>query len=106
MGPRHPPFGLPSQSTGGAVAGSTTQPIQWSSEFYDSELALVYYNYRHYNPVDGRWIVRDAIHEALIINYTYFPVITAYTQEIIWDCEQLFIKKTLCGVDASSMLMM
>ena len=45
-------------------SGSTTQPIQWSSEFYDSELALVYYNYRHYNPVDGRWIGRDAMHEA------------------------------------------
>ena len=64
MGPRHPPFGLPSQSTGGAAAGNTTQPIQWSSEFYDSELALVYYNYRHYNPADGRWIGRDAMHEA------------------------------------------
>ena len=43
------------------ATGSTTQPIQWSSEFYDSELALVYYNYRHYNPVDGRWIGRDFI---------------------------------------------
>ena len=28
---------------------------------YDSELALVYYNYRHYNPEDGRWINRDPI---------------------------------------------
>ena len=43
------------------ATGSTTQPIQWSSEFYDSELALVYYNYRHYNPVDGRWIGRDIL---------------------------------------------
>ena len=63
MGPRHPPFGLPSQSTGGAAAGSTTQPIQWSSEFYDSELGLVYYNYRHYNPVDGRWMSYDLIED-------------------------------------------
>ncbi|MFR9534993.1 MAG: RHS repeat-associated core domain-containing protein, partial [Rikenellaceae bacterium] len=47
----------------GAVTedGDTTSPIQWSSEFYDSELALVYYNYRHYNPADGRWINRDPI---------------------------------------------
>jgi RHS repeat-associated protein len=59
---------LPSQSTGGAAAGSTTQPIQWSSEFYDSELGLVYYNYRHYNPVDGRWLCRDAIHELGFLN--------------------------------------
>ena len=38
-------------------------PIQWSSEIYDPELALVYYNYRHYNPTDGRWINRDPIAE-------------------------------------------
>ena len=41
------------------ATGDTEQPIQWSSEFNDTELGLVYYNYRHYNPVDGRWIGRD-----------------------------------------------
>ena len=41
--------------------GDITQPIQWSSEYNDSELGLIYYNYRHYNPVDGRWIGRDKI---------------------------------------------
>ena len=30
------------------------QPIQWSSEYNDEELGLVYYNYRHLNPHDGR----------------------------------------------------
>ena len=45
------------------ATGNTIQPIQWSSEFYDSELALVYYNYRHYNPVDGRWGCHDFIGE-------------------------------------------
>ena len=30
---------------------------------YDAELAMVYYNYRHYNPMDGRWISRDPIAE-------------------------------------------
>lgn len=25
----------------------------------DSEMALVYYNYRHYNPMEGRWLGRD-----------------------------------------------
>lgn len=29
----------------------------------DGELALVYYNYRYYNPIDGRWINRDPIAE-------------------------------------------
>ena len=49
----------------GAVTanGNVTQPIQWSSEYNDTELGLVYYNYRHYNPADGRWIGRDPLRE-------------------------------------------
>ena len=40
-------------------SGNTWQPIQWSSEYSDIELGLVYYNYRHYNPIDGRWLGID-----------------------------------------------
>ena len=49
----------------GAVTGtgSLVQPVQWSGEMHDEELALVYYNYRYYNPKDGRWINRDPIAE-------------------------------------------
>ena len=43
--------------------GDVTQPIQWSSEYNDTETALVYYNSRHYNPVDGRWIGREPLNE-------------------------------------------
>ncbi|MDO4410522.1 MAG: RHS repeat-associated core domain-containing protein [Akkermansia sp.] len=43
--------------------GDITQPIQWSSEYADTELALTYYNYRHYNPMDGRWLGRDDMEE-------------------------------------------
>ena len=43
--------------------GDITQPIQWSSEYADTDLALVYYNYRHYNPMDGRWLGRDLVEE-------------------------------------------
>ena len=49
------PYGAVTES-----ANSVYQPIQWSSEFHDSKLALVYYNYRHYNPTDGRWLSRDS----------------------------------------------
>ena len=47
----------------GAVTGtgSLVQPVQWSGEMHDEELALVYYNYRYYNPKDGRWINRDPL---------------------------------------------
>ncbi len=48
-------------------SGDVEHPIQWSSEYTDSELALVYYNYRHYNPVDGRWIGRDKLEEAYLL---------------------------------------
>ncbi len=50
----YPPYGAVT------AGGDVTQPIQWSSEFHNDELALVYYNYRHYNPMDGRWIGRDS----------------------------------------------
>ena len=50
------PYGALLQQT-----GNLTQPLQWSSEYVDGELGLVYYNYRHYNPRDGRWISRDPI---------------------------------------------
>ena len=50
------PYGALLQQT-----GNLTHPFQWSSEYVDGELGLVYYNYRHYNPRDGRWISRDPI---------------------------------------------
>ncbi|SEH91561.1 RHS repeat domain-containing protein [Akkermansia glycaniphila] len=38
-------------------------PFRFSSEHHDEDLGLVYYNYRHYNPMDGRWVSRDPIAE-------------------------------------------
>ncbi len=58
----------------GAVTaeGTVTQPLRWSSEFYDDELGLTYYNYRHYNPGDGRWGGRDIVKEDTAYNvYVY-----------------------------------
>ena len=56
------PFGA---VTAGTPSGSAApaNPFQFSSEVYDDELGLVYYNYRHYSPSDGRWISRDPIEE-------------------------------------------
>ena len=36
-----------------------TNPWRFSSEYEDTELGLDYYNYRHYEPVTGRWLQRD-----------------------------------------------
>jgi len=38
-------------------------PWRFSSECADSDLGLVYYNYRHYDPLSGRWPTRDPIGE-------------------------------------------
>ncbi|WP_141675707.1 RHS repeat-associated core domain-containing protein [Akkermansia glycaniphila] len=40
-----------------------SNPYRFSSEHHDEDLGLVYYNYRHYNPTDGRWTSRDPIAE-------------------------------------------
>lgn len=42
-----------------ANSGNVTQPIQWSSEIWDEEMGLMYYNWRYYNPNDGRWLSYD-----------------------------------------------
>ena len=51
--------------------GDITQPLQWSSEYLDTELALTYYNFRHYNSLDGRWISRDKAGE-LVCRYSLY----------------------------------
>ena len=61
------PFGEVSSS------GNVTQPIQWSSEFYDTELGLVYYNYRYYSYSHGRWINRDLIYNHNLYSYWLCP---------------------------------
>jgi len=40
-----------------------SNPLTFSSEIHDSSLGLQYYNYRHLNVLDGRWVNRDSIGE-------------------------------------------
>lgn len=44
-------------------AWASTMLFRYSCEYLDEDLGLIYYNYRHYNPQDGRWISRDPIEE-------------------------------------------
>ena len=54
------------------ATGSLTQPIQWSSEMWDGELGLVYYNWRYYNLVSGGWNRRDPLYPCEYKNlYTF-----------------------------------
>jgi RHS repeat-associated protein len=38
-------------------------PFRFSSEYFDQETGLVYYNFRYYSPDLGRWLSRDPIEE-------------------------------------------
>ena len=54
------PFGQLNKTEG---VYAQENPFRFSSEYYDSETALVYYNYRYYDPQLGRWLSRDPIQE-------------------------------------------
>ncbi|MCF7709461.1 MAG: RHS repeat-associated core domain-containing protein [Verrucomicrobia bacterium] len=53
------PFGELIRSTG----PMSDNPIRFSTKYHDTETGLVYYGYRYYNPVLGRWLNRDPIGE-------------------------------------------
>ena len=63
--------------------GIIQQSIQWSSEYHDAETGLVYYNYRYYNPRDGRWTRREPIGEEMGNLYCYID------NDIIEDTDYL-----------------
>ena len=60
------PFGTLSASA------PSENPLAFSSEYYDFALGYVYYNYRHYDSVIGRWIQRDPLAEIGGVNLFSF----------------------------------
>ena len=54
------PFGTSTASVPSA------NPFTFSSEYIDENFALIYYNYRHYNPLIGRWNSRDLSDERIV----------------------------------------
>ena len=60
----------------------TLNPFRFSSEHYDSELDLVYYNYRHYSPSFGRFLSRDPIEEQGGLNLYAFVGNCPFISEI------------------------
>ena len=59
------PFGAITASTRSTSVADydfrTYNPFRFSSEYADDKLGLVYYNYRHYNPADGRFVSVDIL---------------------------------------------
>ena len=54
------PFGAVTTQHGEAAAAN---PWRFSSEYAEDDTATVYYNYRPYEPVAGRWLNRDPMDE-------------------------------------------
>ena len=65
------PFGAVILQRGESAA---TNPWRFSSEYAEDDTATVYYNYRHYEPVMGRWMQRDPI--ALSKGYDFLTNLT------------------------------
>ena len=63
------PFGEVILSSGDLAL---TNQFRFSSEYADDAISLVYYNFRHLDPVTGRWLQKDLIEESGGINlYVY-----------------------------------
>lgn len=54
------PFGAVTSAIGTLAA---INPFRFSAECHDDTLGLVYYNYRHYDCIVGRWLSRDSLDE-------------------------------------------
>ena len=64
------PFGAVTTQCG---AAAESNPWRFSSEYAEDETSTIYYNYRHYEPVIGKWLSRDPIEEdgGIINIYSY-----------------------------------
>jgi RHS repeat-associated protein len=63
------PFGFVTVQRGESVMAN---PWRFSSEYAENETETVYYNYRHYNPNEGRWVYRD-LFENLVLAARLHP---------------------------------
>ena len=68
-----------------------SNPLTFSSEIHDSTLGLQYYNYRHLNLLDGRWVNRDPSGEKSGINVNVFVYNNVCNA---WDSLGLSVKDT------------
>ena len=52
------PFGQLFKLSGSYVNSNL---LRWSSEYFDTENSLIYYNFRYYSPAIGRWLSKDPV---------------------------------------------
>ena len=74
------PFGAVTAQRGTSAAST---PWRFSSEYAEDETATVYYNYRHYEPMAGRWLTRDPIEEVGGFNMYSFCLNRIYVHDAL-----------------------
>jgi RHS repeat-associated protein len=76
-----------------ASPGNVSNPLTFSSEIHDSALGLQYYNYRHLNLLDGRWVNRDSIEELGFFAYSLELVKNTESKNTKFPLNKTLVKK-------------
>ena len=77
-----------------AQRGTTDSDNPWrfSNEYADDDTGTVYYNYRHYEPVTGRWLRRDILHPIACLNpYGFKHVDFLGLRMIVSETDDVFV---------------
>ena len=81
-----------------AHVGTSANPFRFSSECFDEETGLVYYNYRYYSQELGRWLSRDPVGEYSDINlylmiynncFTFYDALGLRKLKLFYDLENI-----------------
>ena len=81
------PFGAVTTQRG---TSSASNPWRFSSEFAEDDTATVYYNYRHYDPVMGRWLNREEFAIESVSPYLYLANHSILTSDRLGLYDELF----------------
>jgi RHS repeat-associated protein len=67
-------------------------PFRFSSEYFDDESGLVYYNFRYYSPELGKWMSRDPIEEEGFSTsfYKRSMILVEYEKEV--ECVYSYVR--------------
>jgi RHS repeat-associated protein len=76
---------------------ASSNPWRFSSEYHDDISGLVYYNFRNYNAIYGRWVGRDPVAEKGCIN-----LYCMLENQILYSYDFLGLKVSWASRDLSS----
>ena len=97
------PFGAVTKFSG---LTAPTNPVTFSSEVDDSVLGLIYYNWRHLNIFNGRWLNRDPIAELFLtdtigkkeITITYMRDLLFLSLQVVFVSNNPVLKYDFIGL--------